>query len=207
MSLVDELRKLIGHPAPGFRCHTPVNQGKRKYVARVAHLLADAADEEQIREIKRRLKSLATPVANFFARHNGFTLYRDLLSDAAGVRLLPVHEWDNATAELKQSVGHIPKDADPANIKGGLPIAEIPHSGNYLVMSLKGASAGRVFYADHDGWYAEPFAQDFDGFIRRLCKNPVLLLNETFGCYARYSDGKSDTQWIPEMYFSDFRKA
>jgi hypothetical protein len=204
---VDEVRKLLSHPSPGFRCHPPGSAAQRKYVARVAHLLGDPAPKEHIVEIKKKFPSLGDQLASFYERHNGFILYRDLLSEAAGVRLLPVHEWEVASAELLTGIEHIPDDDDPDCIKSGIPIAEVPHSGNYLVLSVNGPSAGKVFYADHDGWYEAPFANDFDGFIVRVCHDPVLLLNEVFGCYTRYSDGHTDTQWIPEEYFANVGEA
>ena len=92
---------------------------------------------------------------------------------------------------------------DPDHIVTGISIATVPHSGNYFVMPLEGPSAGKIFYADHDGWYESAFADDFGGFLARVTREPVKLLAEDVGCYTRYSDGKSDAQWIPEEFFPD----
>jgi hypothetical protein len=86
-------------------------------------------------------------------------------------------------------------------------VGTVPHSGNYFVVPIKGPSIGKVFYANHDGWYEKPFAKSFDDFVVRITKNPVKLLNDELGCYTRYSDGKTDLQWIPKKYFSDTSKA
>ena len=70
-------------------------------------------------------------------------------------------------------------------------------------MPIEGPSAGKIFYADHDGWYESAFADDFDGFLAHVVREPVKLLAEEVGCYTRYCDGKTDTQWIPEEFFLD----
>ena len=62
---------------------------------------------------------------------------------------------------------------------------------------------GKIFYADHDGWYESPFAEDFNGFLLHVTQEPARLLAKEVGCFTRYSDGKTDTQWIPEEYFVD----
>ena len=73
-------------------------------------------------------------------------------------------------------------------------------------MPVEGPTAGKIFYADHDGWYESAFANDFQKFLAHVTRKPVNLLNEELGCYTRYSDGKTDAQWIPEVYFPDVSK-
>jgi hypothetical protein len=70
-------------------------------------------------------------------------------------------------------------------------------------MPVDGPSAGKIFYADHDGWYESAFADDFDRFLAHVSHEPARLLAEEVGCYTRYADGKTDAQWIPEEYFAD----
>lgn len=93
-----------------------------------------------------------------------------------------------------------------SRILTGIAIAEVPHSGNYFVMPVAGPAAGKIFYADHDGWYESAFANNFQKFLAHVTRKPVSLLNEEFGCYTRFSDGKTDKQWIPEEYFPDVSK-
>ena len=85
-------------------------------------------------------------------------------------------------------------------------IAAVPFSGNYFVMPVEAPAAGKIFYANHDGWYESAFANDFQKFLVHVTRKPVNLLNEDVGCYTRYSDGKTDEQWIPEEYFPDVSK-
>jgi hypothetical protein len=92
---------------------------------------------------------------------------------------------------------------DHDRIVSGISNATVPNSGNCFVMPVEGASAGKIFYANHDGWYETAFADDFNDFLTRVTREPVKLVAEDVGCYTRYSDGKTDAQWIPEEYFTD----
>jgi len=156
-------------------------------------------------QIQKSLGVHAAPVGAFYEQHDGFILYCDTLSDAAGIELLPADQWQAATEEMRDCFAYLTEDAgnDPDYIFTGIAIATVPHSGNYFVMPVKGPVSGKVFYADHDGWYESAFADDFDGFIARVTREPARLLAEELGCYTRYTDGISDAQWIPETYFAD----
>ena len=64
-------------------------------------------------------------------------------------------------------------------------------------MTVEGPQTGKVFFVDHDDWREESFADSFDQFLTLVSTAPATLLSETLGCIARYSDGHSDSQWIP----------
>ena len=163
------------------------------------------ASSESIDRVRQMLGSHADKVAAFYERHDGFVLYRDTLSEAAGIELLPVEQWAGATDDMRDWFDHLAEEPenDPDHILTGIAIATVPHSGNYFVMPVEGPSAAKIFYADHDGWYESAFADDFDGFLAHVTREPHKLLAEEVGCYTRYSDGKTDAQWIPEEYFPD----
>lgn len=155
------------------------------------------------------LGSHAEKVVAFYQRHNGFVLYRDTLSDAAGIELLPVEQWEEATEDMRSWFEHLTDEpeSDPDHIMTGVAIATVPYSGNYFVMPVEGPNAGKIFYANHDGWYESAFADDFDGFLAHVTRQPPTLLAKEAGCYTRYSDGKTDAQWIPEEYYADISLA
>ncbi len=198
-------------PAPGFRCYgcyaAPTRSGPR-FLANVQHILHPPASPEAIAQIRQLLGASATQVAAFYQRHNGFVLYRDTLSDAAGIELLPVEQWQTATEDVRcffECLADEPEN-DLDHILTGIAMATVPHSGNYFVMPVEGPTAGKLFYLSHDaGWYESAFADDFDKFLAHVTQEPVRLLAEEVGCYTRYSDGKTKEQWIPEEYFTDVR--
>jgi hypothetical protein len=195
-------------PAPGFRCHAAPYPTGPRFLAKVQHILHLPASPEAIAQILQLLGARATQVAAFYQRHNGFVLYRDTLSEAAGVELLPVEHWQTATEEMRYCFENLADEPenDPDHILSGMASATVPHSGNYFVMPVEGPTAGKIFYANHDGWYESAFADDFDKFLARVTQEPVHLLAEELGCYTRYSDGKTNKQWIPEEYFTDVRR-
>jgi hypothetical protein len=88
-------------------------------------------------------------------------------------------------------------EADTNHLKTAIAIGESPHSGNYFVMPVEGPHTGKVFFVDHDDWRDDPIAESFDQFLTLVSTSPASLLSETLGCIARYSDGHTDTQWIP----------
>jgi hypothetical protein len=89
-------------------------------------------------------------------------------------------------------------DQDPDRLRYGVAFAQVPDSGNFFIMPIDGPNAGKVFYADHDGWYEEAFAEDFNAFVVRVTSDPINLLNRVLGCYTRFADGKTPVQWIAE---------
>jgi hypothetical protein len=205
MSL-QNLEDFVKSAAPGFRCYAAGHEAGPRFVARVRHVLNAPASSKSIAQLRRMLKSEADAIADFYRHHDGFVLYQDTESEAAGVELLPIEQWEEATDDMQNWFDHLEPDDDPDHILTGIAIAAVPQSGNYFVMPIEGASAGKVFYADHDGWYESAFADDFAGFLLHVMREPVALLNEELGCYTRYSDGRTDAQWIPEEYFSDVSK-
>lgn len=195
-------------PAPGFRCFAAGDKTNARFLARVRHILNPPASSALIAKIRQSLGVHAGPIVELFQHHDGFVLYHDEKSDAAGIELLSVARWDEATDDMRNWFEELADDpeSDPDHIVTGIAIATVPQSGNYFVMPIEGPSAGKIFYADHDGWYETSFADDFGGFLARVTSDPVRLLAEDVGCYTRYSDGKTDLQWIPEEYFQDISK-
>ena len=83
----------------------------------------------------------------------------------------------------------------------GIVFGEIPRSGNYFLLPPSGEHGGQVFYDDHDGFHEEPIAGSFEGFLDSIIADPADFLYR-LGCFARYSDGKTDIQWIPKEFVS-----
>jgi len=83
--------------------------------------------------------------------------------------------------------------------------AEAPHSGNLFLVAIEGEERGNVYYFDADLLEPELFATCFAEFLARIvyCDPPRLL--QHLGGYARYSDGKTHTQWVPRRYLAGER--
>jgi hypothetical protein len=199
------LEQFAAAPMPGFRCTAAGDESGDQFVAKVRHILKRPASSKAVAQIRQMLGRHAEQAIAFYERHNGFDLYRDTKSSASGIELIPVAKWKRSTEDMRSTFDYLGEDPsnDPDQILTGVAIAEVPCSGNYFVMPVEGPAAGKVFYADHDGWYESAFVGNFQKFLVHVTRKPVNLLNEQLGCYTRYSDGKTDKQWIPEEYFAD----
>lgn len=187
---------------PSFVC---TNGGRsaatqKSFIARLCHVLNAPASTQDLAILRSVLGAHASKFEEIYAAHDGFVLYKDLLSATAGVEALPISQWDEAGEVMRQFFEHLDDESDPDYIRTGVAFATAPQSGNYFVMPVEGPNAGKIFYADHDGWYESHFASDFGEFIVRVTNNPAQVLSEELGCYARYSDGNTSIQWIPESY-------
>ncbi|MCE9522259.1 MAG: SMI1/KNR4 family protein [Alphaproteobacteria bacterium] len=204
---IELVRELALHPAPGFVCTPAGGRRDENFTARVAHLLGSPASAASIRWIGEKFGEMAAPFVQLYTKHDGFVLYRDMFSDAAGICVLPVREWKNAEESLAVQLSDLGETGDPNCIKSGIAFAEVPHSSDYFIVPVEGPSRGKVFYANHDGdgLYGDAFANSLDEFIIRVCGDPIVLLNDVLGCYTRYSDGATELQWIPERYLPDIR--
>ena len=91
---------------------------------------------------------------------------------------------------------------DPNGLLRGTAFGVVCHSANYFTFHTAGPHAGTVFYVDHDDWQDKPIAKTFTDFLALILRDPADFLFNV-GCYTRYSDGKTDTQWIPKEYVPD----
>ena len=198
---VQIIESFVQSPAPAFRCYACGDESGPRFLSRIQHVLNPPASYESLMQIREWLGPHADSVADFYRQHDGFVLYNDTLSASAGVELFPAGQWGHATEAVRDWFAEL--DDDPDHILSSIAIATAPHSGNYFVTPVEGPTAGKIFYANHDGWYESAFADSFAHFLIRVTQEPVKLLVDELGCYARYSDGKTITQWIPEEYFAD----
>jgi hypothetical protein len=200
---IEALEELARAPSPAFRCVGAGRRENRRFYARLRHILRPPAAADDIAWAQRMLMAAAGDVVAFCRRHDGFVLYQDNLSETAGIEMLPIRQWPEATAEMRTWLDMLCAGDDPDRLGTGVAFATAPHSANYFVMPVEGPAAGKVFYAQHDDWYDAPFAEDFHAFLAHVARDPVTLLCDDLGCFARYSDGFTTTQWIPEVYHPD----
>ena len=125
-------------------------------------------------------------------------LFRDTESDATAFELFPIADWPARTAEMRESMEAMGFDSGdmPGWFGAGVAIGQIPHSGNYFVV---GINDGKLYYADHDDFAEDSVTDDAESLIDSLVSDPPQFMYDR-GCYARYSDGTSEKQWIPKEY-------
>lgn len=194
-------------PAPGFRCFASGDRSEQlDFLAAVENVVGQPGSAKVMASVTP-LCSDVPGLKHFVEHHDGVLLYRDTKSDAAGIAFHGAQDWPSRTEEMRESMAAMgfEEGGMPDWFHRGLVFGEIPHSGNYFVIQLRGADAGRVYYCDHDDFRTEPLAESFEDFLALVVTTPAEFMYQC-GCYTRYSDGKSDIQWIPKEYVADYRR-
>ena len=192
-------------PAPGFRCYACGDRSEKpKLLARVKNRIGKPASAKAIAAVTKACGASSPVLKRFVELHDGVLLYSDSKSDAAGIEFFKAAEWQSRTQEMRESMTEMGFEEDdmPEWFHRGVVFGEIPHSANYFVMQPNGKKSGQVFYCDHDDFKTEPMAATFEDLLSMIVKDPPGFLYQC-GCFMRYSDGKTDIQWIPKEYVSD----
>jgi hypothetical protein len=203
----------LNDPMPGFRCYACGDRIKRPtFLARVQNRVNPPAKARALSSIEKALGRVGGGFKRFFLKHDGVLLYEDTVlpprgneeDRAAGVFFFPVADWPAMSQEMRSgllAMGWSKKDLTDW-LRDGIVFGEIPLSANYFVVKPTGRDAGKIYYADHDSFEPDPIADSFGEFLESIITDPATFLNR-LGCYTRYSDGTTDTQWIPKRYVAD----
>lgn len=192
----------LSDESPTFRCYACGDETETLALSvNLTHSLEPPAEAEHLHQLRNWLGPRAEEFVQLYSLHDGFTLYEDPIGDAEGIRFYSIEEWGGQTEDMQSQFVEMgfTEEEFPAGILDALAFAEIPQSGNYFTVKLSGPDAGKIFYADHDDFLDEPFADTLGEFLARIANDPPQFLYDA-GCYARYSDGKTSTQWIPQVY-------
>ncbi|WP_126147232.1 SMI1/KNR4 family protein [Synechococcus elongatus] len=206
---IETICQWIERPNPRFRCQgVGGSQGDQsEFIARVSNFLHSPPSQAE----RERLTGgdladlLPKDFLEFYSRFNGVTLYQDLILNAhgfaaTGIYIAPIAEWENLREELQLWLDFIDDEDDDLDwLESAIAFAEVPNSGNYFLLALRGDKRGKVVYFSHDGFEFEEYADGLTEFLVKVTSNPAKVLYE-LGCYTRYTDGKTDIQWIPEAY-------
>jgi hypothetical protein len=214
---LDELEEMLQHPAPGFACNRPPSRTAR-HLTRVRNTASRHAPARELANVRDLKVRGADDAAKLYAKYNGFHVFAPTQTseakgwDRGGFRLFAIEEWQKRTAEIrkewKEVLGGWSADDLPYLPDQFIAIGHPEGAWNYVHWIVEGPNAGRIY------WWAwtmvavarEYIAASFPEFISKLCRDPAKMLNDDFGCYTRYYDGVTDTQWVPLKYVSDVSK-
>ena len=185
----------LQHKEAKFRCGPAGGRKAKAIEIPIRQDLNKPATAKHLATLRRLLNSHAAKFEPLYAKHNGGALYVQP-PDNAGLLLYPINEWESATRRFKKELDEWGRDSDELYDfeREGVIFGEPPASGNHLFLF-----EGAVYYSNHDGGDDEPLAPSFDAFLDRVVDDPAKFLYD-LGCYARYSDGRTKEQWIPEKY-------
>jgi hypothetical protein len=196
MSL-DLFLRHLSDPRPRFECAPAGPPQDIRVDVNISHRLRPAASGSAITDLRRAISPPNPEVEALYSVHDGMDLY--VQGSTVGLALHPVSTWGAATKSFREDAAASGRLVDELYDfeREGIVIGEPPHLGNVLMLY-----EGRVHYSDHDGGDDTPLAETFGAFLQRIAADPPQFLLD-LGCYARYSDGRSDTQWIPVQYLHD----
>jgi hypothetical protein len=185
-----------------FICYAAGEDSPERLEVSVIHSLGSPAKDEQLAKLRKLLGPNAGQVEALYSKHDGFGLYEQSAWHA-GLVLYPIDHWEAATQRFKDELGNLERSLDDAFQfeQHGLVFGAPAFSGNYFFLYN-----GAIYYSDHDGGDDTPLAASFNEFLDRIVNDPARFLFD-IGCYARYSDERTDLQWIPERYVSRDRTA
>ena len=198
----NKLRELLQHESPGFQCYYAGDRSKQLgFMASVRHILGQPSTARSLAQLDSQLGVSGMIIRDLYAMHDGMTLFCDTTSDAAGFELFQIADWPVQTDEMRESMeamGVVAAEM-PEWFSSGVVVGQIPHSANYFVIGTTGEDSGKIFYMDHDDFVEEPIANDAESLIDGFLADTAQFLFDR-GCYTRYSDGKTNRQWIPKHY-------
>ncbi|MCX7546033.1 SMI1/KNR4 family protein [Marinicella gelatinilytica] len=162
--------------------------------------ILEPASSSTINAMEDKLGKFSVEFTTFYKKFGGISFHEQPEAFAASLYIHPYEKWEKLYGELMDWFDLIDEDELENSgidwINNCVVFAEIPSSGNYFVMPLTGSNAGKIIYQDHDGLESNVYAESFFEFLTKFLSAPVAEI-EYFGCYTRYSDGKTDKQWIP----------
>lgn len=195
----EHLKEFLNKPKQRFLCIAAGQPKSKVFTATITHQVTTPLTKNELAEIDPQLKQMI----DFYKNFGSIRFYCDTLSNASAYYIANPNEWGTLKKYfnewLKDLKKHELKKLVPDWVSGSIVFGEIPQSGNYYLMPLSDHEKGKVFEFEHDGFEFIEIAPDFNSFLQRLTSVNNSLLEE-IGGHTRYSDGKSDLQWMPTNY-------
>ncbi|AJW65120.1 hypothetical protein VO54_03694 [Elizabethkingia miricola] len=177
-----------------FRCYECCDENKTLTVD-IYNELKPGVTENEIPLLTRLFSEESEEIVAFYKMYNGIKLYCSGV--ISGLKIYPVNDLERLNEEWKEELSCYEQDELYDFQNGGVAFGEIPYSGNHFVLF-----EGKVFYNDHDGGDDTPVGNTFNDFLSKIAIDPAGFLYD-MGCYTRYSDGKTEDQYIPKEFFAD----
>jgi hypothetical protein len=196
-------------PAPGFVCVQKRELLDESFVVRVQHRLGGPAAADMLRSARKLTGLAGKSLCEFYAMHDGMTLFEESGTKEAGFRFLPIRQWVRATKAMHKWARLAADGVLPEDFKTAVVFAEVPGSENWYAIQTVGSGMGSIRFYDHETVELAPAAENFVAFLDLIgSTNPVALLNEMFGCFTRYRNPATKEEGIVESYnpqFADIR--
>ena len=179
-----------------FKCYLNSDENETlSLTVDIYNELNPGATDEEISLLTKLIPDNNEQIVAFYKLYNGIKLYCN--ADTSGLQFYSIGDLKALNDEWKEGHSDFEEDELYDFQKSGFAFGEISHSGNYFILF-----EGKVFYDDHDGGDDTTAGETFNDFLSKIVTNPADFLNE-MGCYTRYSDGKTNGQYIPKVLVTD----
>ncbi|MBN8787759.1 MAG: hypothetical protein J0I84_11770 [Terrimonas sp.] len=179
-----------------FKCYLNSDESETlSLTVDIYNELNPGATEKEISLLTELVPDNNEQIVAFYKLYNGIKLYCN--GDTSGLQFYSIGNLQDLNDEWKGGHSDFEEDELYDFQKSGVAFGEISHSGNYFIFF-----DSKVYYDDHDGRDDTTVGESFNDFLSNILANPADFLYER-GCYTRYSDGKTNGQYIPKEFIAD----
>ena len=196
-----KLNELIKRKKQRFICSPAGVQAQE----RSTHEVTPPLTSDQLEELETQI-GYHDQLLSLLSTYGSVRLFCDTLSDESAFYLAHPNEWNDLSQDFNIWLDNLDeserKDLLPEWLEDALVIGEVPSSGNYYLFPLSGNERGKVFEFEHDGFEFIEEGKDLYSFIDKISTVNEALINNILS-HTRYSDGKTDIQWLAQKYEYD----
>lgn len=140
----------------------PPSEATKRY-----HKLNVPANPEDLADLAGLPESLIT----LYEKHDGIRLFAHQDSDKSAIYIAALDDWAILGEELLDAMSELKPKQIPTWIDDAIAFAEVPDSGDFFLLIAEGDLTGQVFYFNQAKKKFTQFAEDFAGFLKRICED------------------------------------
>lgn len=161
----------------------------------LSHAVGSPAKISDLDKLRRIAGTEAKWLLPLYTEFNGISFHQ--YGDTAGLIVASIDQLEALNNEWREWFQGMEQDELYEFQQEGLAFASIAASANFFVIYM-----GKVYYSDHDGGDDHIWGENLELFFKGALTDPARFLFDV-GCYTRYSDGRTDRQFIPESFVHD----
>jgi len=206
MSL-ESLKILLNRRRQRFVC-TPAGvdtDNKNDFTALITHKVTPPIEASRLKQLEKEI-GCHDQLFELLSTYGSIRLYCDTLSEDSAFYVAHPDEWQELQEDFSIWLDDLDDDEEedllPDWIDNVIVIGEIPSSGSYYLLPTVGAEKGKVYEFEHDGFEFIKVGEDIFSFVDKICTVTDDLIGNILS-HTRYSDGKTDIQWLAQKYVYD----
>ena len=176
--------------------------GPEKFTAHIQHVAELPLSPEELKTLKEQVGAVPQLIA-VYERYSSVRLYCDTIGDDSAFFLAHPGEWPDLKNGFKMWCDGLTdsemEELLPDWLEDCIVVGEIPQSGNYFLIPMSGNDLGKVIEFGHDGFEFIERGSDVSAFLEYISTVDNELIEDIL-TYTRYSDGKSNIQWLANEY-------